>query len=457
MIHKLHQLVWGPGLLLLLLIIGILYTLKSGCFQIRSFNIWWMETAGSLCKGRNKKHNGGITPFQTACTALAATIGTGNIAGVATALAAGGAGAIFWMWVSAVIGMATAYAETMLGIKYRYRDDRNQWVCGPMVYIEKGLNIKWLGVMYGVFCILSSLGMGSMVQSNSMSETVKYSFGIPAALTGIIVILLVFAVTAGGIGRISYVAERLVPVSAGIYILFSLIIIAMNWRSIPDIISVIWKSAWSAEAAGGGICGFAISKSVRYGISRGTFSNEAGLGTLAILHGAAENTTPQKQGMWAMFEVFFDTIVVCTMTAAVILFNIDGDVENSIYSGAALTARCFEKSLGNIGEYLVAASMLLFAFATIIAWYYLGRQAVLFLNGKIKKRYESICLSGYSMLYLAAVFTGCIAKLEPVWELSDIWNGLMAVPNLLALIFLVFEVKFPEDHKTGKIDIDNNA
>lgn len=449
MIHKIHEIVWGPWLLALFIGIGITYTIKSRFFQIRRLPLWWRETIGSLNEEEENKEDE-VTRFQTACTALAATIGTGNIVGVATALTAGGPGAIFWMWVSAVIGMMTGYAETMLGIRYRYRNHKGEWVCGPMVYLEKGLKLPWLGMLYSFLCIMVSLGMGSMVQSNSIAETLEYSFGMPAIPIGILLTVLVVLVILGGIGRIAFVSERLVPLAAGIYMLFSMVVIMSCYDQIPGIFQCILKDALSSRSAIFGAAGYGISKSLQYGMARGVFSNEAGLGSMAVLHGAAENTTPHKQGMWAMFEVFFDTILICTMTAFVILCMTGGNLARTGLDGAALTAWCFSGRLGNLGGFVVSISMLLFAFATIIAWYYLGRQAAGYLAESLKHHKKLYFLQRilrgkiYTFLYLSAVFIGCMARLETVWEFSDIWNGLMALPNIGALILLIKEVTFPE-------------
>ena len=450
MIHYIHEMVWGPWLLILFLGIGIIYSVKTGFFQIRKLAYWWKQTIGSIQEEDEEGDKGDVTRFQTACTALAATIGTGNIVGVATALTAGGPGAIFWMWVSAVIGMMTGYAETMLGIRYRYKDKNGAWVCGPMVYLERGLKLPALGMIYSFLCIMVSLGMGSMVQSNSIAETLKYSFQVPTALVGIFLTGLVCLVVLGGISRIAFVSERMIPVASGIYMLFSMVVIMSCYDKIPYIFHVIFQDAFQPVSVFSGAAGFGISKSLQYGISRGVFSNEAGLGSMAVLHGAAENTTPEKQGMWAMFEVFFDTIIICTMTAFVILCMTEGDAAGSGYDGAALTAFSFSKRLGGLGEYVVSGSMLVFAFATIIAWYYLGKQAAGYLAESLKKRNILYLLQRilrdkiYTLLYLCAVFVGCLAKLETVWEFSDIWNGLMAVPNIVALIFLMKEVRVPE-------------
>ena len=452
MIHTIHELVWGPWLLFAFLGIGIFYTLKTRFFQIRKLPYWWKHTIGSIQEESEEK-TGEVTKFQTACTALAATIGTGNIVGVATALTAGGPGALFWMWVSAGIGMMTGYAETMLGIRYRYRNGNGQWVCGPMVYLEKGLKLPYLGMLYSFLCIMVSLGMGSMVQSNSIADTLNYAFQMPSLPVGIFLTVLVLVVVIGGIGRIAFVSERLIPLAAGIYMLFSMVIIMSCYDKIPYIFECIFKDAFRPVSLLSGTAGYGISKSLQYGISRGVFSNEAGLGSMAVLHGAAENTTPEEQGMWAMFEVFFDTILICTMTGFVILCMTDGNMAASGYDGAALTAYSFSKRLGGLGKNVVSASMLLFAFATIIAWYYLGRQAAGYLAESLKKRGKLYLVQRilrgkiYTCLYLGAVFVGCLAKLETVWEFSDIWNGLMAIPNIIALIFLMKEVTVPKNDK----------
>lgn len=446
MIETIHGMVWGPVMLAAMLAAGILFSFRSRFFQIRHIRFWWAATAGSL-KQEEKTAEGdrhSVTKVQAACTALAATVGTGNIAGVATALTAGGPGAVFWMWVSAAIGMMTAYAETSLGHRYRYKNAEGKWICGPMVYLERGLGMPKLGLLYSILCILSSLGMGSMVQSNAIAETMKYTFGSSPSVVGLLLAALVAVIIIGGISRIARVTERLMPVSAGIYLIFSMIVIFSCYDRLPGIICEIFYSAWSPGALAGGVGGYGISKSLRYGMARGVFSNEAGLGSLAILHGATENTTPEEQGMWAMFEVFFDTVIICTLTALVILCMSPDGMKAARYDGAALTTFCFEQRLGILGRYLVSFAMVSFAFATIIAWFYLGKQTVAYVTERwIPGRspwWERI----YLVCYLNAVFFGCIAGLKTVWELSDIWNGLMAIPNLIALFCLVKEVKFPQ-------------
>ena len=430
-LQLLHEIVWGPWTMLLFLGTGLFFTVKSGGFQIRKLPYWWKKTMGSL-------GNGSVSSFQTSCTALAATIGTGNIVGVATALTAGGPGAVFWLWISALIGMATAYAETSLGQKYRYRRPDGTWQCGPMVSMERGLGCRSLGLIYALFAVLASLGMGSMVQANAVSETLCYEAGMKQEIAAVLVTALTAAVVWGGIRRISRMTSWFVPLSAGIYFFFSVWVLVVCRRSIPVMLGQILKEAWTPGAAGGGIAGFLFSRSVRFGLARGVFSNEAGLGTLAVLHGAAEDTTPEEQGMWAMFEVFVDTIVICTLTALVILC---AGMESGL-DGAALTSFCFTKILGSFGGFLVSASMAAFAFATIVGWYYIGRQMFSYLA-------EYLCPGAnteylYTILYLLAVWLGCICRLELVWLVSDLVNGLMAYPNLLTLWLLAGHVQFPK-------------
>ena len=430
-LQLLHEIVWGPWTIFLFLGTGLFFTVKSGGFQIRKLPYWWKKTVGSL-------GNGSVSSFQTSCTALAATIGTGNIVGVATALTAGGPGAVFWLWISAFIGMATAYAETNLGQKYRYRRPDGAWQCGPMVSMERGLGCRSMGLIYALFAVLASQGMGCMVQANAVSETLCYEAGMKQEIAAVLVTALTAAVVWGGIRRISRMTSWFVPLSAGIYFFFSVWVLVVCRRSIPVMLGQILKEAWTPGAAGGGIAGFLFSRSVRFGLARGVFSNEAGLGTLAVLHGAAEDTTPEEQGMWAMFEVFVDTIVICTLTALVILC---AGMESGL-DGAALTSFCFTKIFGSFGGFLVSASMAAFAFATIVGWYYIGRQMFSYLAEYLCPGVNTEYL--YTILYLLAVWLGCICRLELVWLMSDLVNGLMAYPNLLSLWLLAGHVQFPK-------------
>ena len=454
-LQLLHEIVWGPWTIFLFLWTGLFFTVRSGGFQVRGLSYWWKKTVGSLWQSgvRTEKQRESaadedrrraasdkitVSAFQTSCTALAATIGTGNIVGVATALTAGGPGAVFWLWISALIGMATAYAETSLGQKYRYRGPDGTWQCGPMAVMERGLGCRSMGLLYAFFAVLASLGMGSMVQANAVSETLRYEAGMKPETAAVLVTALTAAVVWGGIRRISRMTSWFVPLSAGIYFFFSVWVLVMCRRSIPVVLLQIIKEAWTPGAAGGGIAGFLFSRSVRFGLARGVFSNEAGLGTLAVLHGAAEDTTPEEQGMWAMFEVFVDTIVICTLTALVILC---AGMESGL-DGAALTSFCFTKILGGFGGFLVSASMAAFAFATIVGWYYIGRQMFSYLAEYLCPGVNTEYL--YTILYLLAVWLGCICRLELVWIVSDLVNGLMAYPNLLSLWLLAEHVQFPK-------------
>ena len=360
-LEMVHGIIWGPWTVGVFLVVGLVLSVRCRFFQIRGFRYWWKATAGSLwgeeregdeSTGAAGAHHG-ITQFQSVCTALAATVGTGNIAGVAAALVSGGPGAVFWMWISALIGMATAYGETYLGVRYRFKNNRGKWICGPFVYMKKGLGIPFMAACYSFFCFLCALGMGSMVQANSAAETLEFTWGIPSVLGSGILALLTGAVILGGIKRIGKAAEYLLPLASGIYILFSLLVLLLCADRIPDAFLRIFQSAFGIRQVSGGIAGFGISKSIRYGISRGVFSNEAGLGTLAVLHGPAEHTTPEEQGMWAMFEVFFDTVVLCSLTALVILCTTQGDTETLSLTGAALAAACFSAKLGVIGEWFI--------------------------------------------------------------------------------------------------------
>ena len=411
MIGKIHGIVWGPWTPVLFLMVGFVYSVRIRFFQLRKIPRWWDATIGNLLRDR-KNHR---ESFRSACTALAATIGTGNITGVAAAVIAGGPGAVFWMWVSAFLGMATAYGETVLGIRYREKGRNGGWMAGPMIYLEKRLGCPGAAVLYGFFCIPAAFGMGSMVQANAISETVSYVYGIPEAAVGVILVILAGIVLAGGGRRIFLAAERLVPLSAGLYTAAALAVIILYAGNVPGVILGILVDAFSFRSAVGGVTGYGISRCVSYGIARGVFSNEAGLGSLAVLNGSAEMASEELQGQWAI------------------------GAEN----GASLTSLCFFTALGSPGGYAVAVCVVLFAFSTIIAWYYMGRQAAEYLGGKISGKIPAV----YAVGYLLAAFLGCLGAMETVWEVSDIFNGLMAVPNLAALVLLAGEIYAPGEKR----------
>lgn len=438
----LHRIVWGPWTLVLILAVGLLYSIKGKFFQVRGFRRWWGATAGACLKDegvRKSTDHKSISQFQSLCTSLAATVGTGNIAGVATALVAGGPGALFWMWVSSLIGMMTIYAENVLGIRYRYRGKDGRWMGGPMIYLERGVGSRLLACLFAGFCVLSSFGMGNMAQANSIAVTLEYTWNVPALATGIVVAVLTGVVILGGIRRIARVAERVIPAAAGLYVLFCLVMVVMNIKQVPGVFAWIFKDAFRPAGAVGGAMGFGVSRAVRFGVARGVFSNEAGLGSTVMIHSAADVKEPETQGMWGMLEVFIDTIVMCTLTGVVILCSgVYGNGNGAVgaLDGAALTAEAFASSLGGLGSGFVSVSMLVFAFATLIGWSYLGSQAVEYLLGAEAVR-------GYRLLFLLFIVIGCVTNLTLVWELSDIFNGLMAVPNLIALVVLEREVTYP--------------
>lgn len=429
-----NSIVWGPFMLCFLLFIGVFFTFKFRFFQITSFKLWWYETAGSLFKKNEQKTSDGkISSFQAMATALAGAIGTGNIVGVAGAISLGGAGAIFWMWVASFFGMATIFAENVLGIKYRNKKN-GRFVGGPMYYIEKGLHCKWLAVIFAIFCTVAALGMGNMTQANSVAGALEIGFGVSPKISGILLSVLVGIIIFGGIGRIASITEKLVPFMAIAYTLASVIVIAVNFRNIPSAFQKIFIQAFDLNSAAGGFMGYGMSRALKYGISRGVFSNEAGLGSSPIVHAAADTDNPYRQGMWGMFQVFIDTIVLCTLMALCILTT---NSEQIGLDGIALSATSFESVLGNLGTYFISLSIILFAFATLISWSYFGERSLEYLTG-------GKFILVYRVCYALITYMGCVMSLSLVWEISDTLNGLMAIPNLIALLFLSTKIKYED-------------
>jgi AGCS family alanine or glycine:cation symporter len=427
-------------MLVFFIFVGLMFTVRTKVFQVSKFRMWMRATFLAIFRNKSvlrtdDKH--AITQFQSLCTALAATIGTGNIAGVATAIVAGGPGAVFWMWFSAFLGMMTNYAENTLGIKYRYKNEKNQWIGGAMVYIERGLGWKWMAVLFSVFCALASFGIGNMTQANSIASGLSISFGIPPVVTAIVIMFFVGLVIIGGIKRIASVTEKFVPFMAIFYILGGLVVIFANAGKIPGAFSLIFSEAFSFRAAGGGVLGYGIASAMRRGISRGVFSNEAGLGSSVMVHSASDVEEPVIQGMWGIFEVFADTIVVCTITALSILTSSVYDF-GSYLSGAAtldgtpLTSSAFSAVLP-FGDKFVAIAVMLFAFSTILGWSYYGERAIEYLFG-LK------AVIPYKIVFIAVILLGCVASLDLVWDIADTLNGFMAIPNLVAVTLLSGQV-----------------
>lgn len=438
----LNRFAWGPATLFLLAAAGLLFSFGTGFFQLRKFRLWWSTTLGSTLSGKadqTHKEKSGITGFQSACTALAATLGTGNIAGVATAIAAGGPGAVFWMWISAFFGTMTGYAENLLAGLYRGRNAKGEPIGGAMFYIEQGLGCRWLALLFSFFCILGSLGMGDMAQANSIASGLQDAFGVPPLLTGLAVAGAVGFAMLGGIQRMGRITERLVPFMAIGYTAAALCVIAVNWRQIPAVINSIFQNAFCWQAGLGGLAGYSMKQALQIGVARGVSSNEAGLGS-SVMANSASGNSPVVQGMWGIFEVAVDTLLMCTLTALAILCSgvydplryasaLGTETFATLPNGAALTADAFRSVFGPSGGVLIAISLMLFAFSTLLGWSYYGERAVEYLFGPK-------ALVPYKLLYLICIVIGCITRLDLVWQISDTFNGLMVPPNLLAVLWL---------------------
>lgn len=438
-LEKLNEIIsgiiWGNGMLLLIIGTGIYFSIRTGFFQIIKIKHIFNETIVSIFKNKEVRKSSdkkAISQFQALSTALAATMGTGNIAGVATALTLGGPGAIFWMWVSAIFGMMTVFSENVLGIYYRYKNLKGEWVGGPMVYIERGLHAKWLGVIYAVFCVLASFGIGNMAQVNSISSALDATFKISPLVTGIATALLVGIIIIGGIKRIGKVTEKIIPFVSLAYIFGAILIIVLNFKQLPTVFKEIFTGAFGINSAVGGISGALVKQALSVGFRRGVFSNEAGLGSSVMVHTASDIKEPVKQGMWAIFEVFVDTIVCCTLTAlAVLSTGVLGNVNNEgkILDGAPLVISAFSTGFGNFAGGFVSLSVMLFAFATLLGWSFYGAKAMEYLFGE-----KSVIL--YKLAFISVIVIGATTELKLVWGISDTLNGLMAIPNLIGVLLL---------------------
>ncbi|MES1933778.1 amino acid carrier protein [Salinisphaera shabanensis T35B1] len=417
--------VWGPVMLILLLGTGIYLTVGlRGIPQRKLFYGFSMMFAGR----KQTTEPGDITPFQALATALAATVGTGNIAGVATAIHLGGPGAIFWMWVTAIVGMATKYGEAVLAVKYRETNAEGAYVGGPMYYIRNGLgtNWKWLAFAFALFATIAAFGIGNTVQSNSVSQVFDETLSIPRWLTGLVMAAGVFAVIIGGVQRLASVTDKLVPVMAIIYVIGAAVVLVLNAGAVPGAIALIFSDAFTGTAATGGFAGAGIIMAIRFGVARGIFSNEAGLGSAPIAHAAARTDSPVRQGVVAMLGTFIDTIIVCTMTALVIIST---GAWSSGTTGAQLSAEAFTTGMPGPGGWIVSFGLVIFAFSTMLAWSYYGERTAEYLFG-------SRIITPYRLLWVVAVFVGAIAQLDFVWLVADVMNALMAIPNLIALVLL---------------------
>ncbi len=438
--------VWGIPMLILLVGTGILMTILTRFFQLSHIGHWWKNTIGGIFSDKHiTKHTGkndkAISQFQSLCTALAATIGTGNIVGVASALIAGGPGAIFWMWVVAFFGMMTNYSENVLGIYYRRKNSKGEWCGGAMYYLKDGLGsykgCKQIGavlaVLFSVFCLLASFGIGNMSQVNSIAANMKAAFTISPAITGVVLMILAALVILGGLKRIASVTEKLVPFMAIAYIIGALVIFFVNIGHAGAVFGAIFKGAFGLRAVGGGIVGSGIRMALTWGMKRGVFSNEAGLGSSVMVHSNSNVKEPVRQGMWGIFEVFADTMVVCTLTAFAVLSSGLIDLETgavlSESADSALVGEAFATVFGSFGPMFIAIAILLFAFSTVLGWSHYGTKAWEYLFGT-----KSII--AYRLVFIVMIFIGATMKLSLAWDLSDTFNGLMAMPNLIGVLCL---------------------
>jgi AGCS family alanine or glycine:cation symporter len=415
--------VWGWPMIVLLVGTGVALTVLTGFVQFRFLPFALGEVLGKLT--RTSSEAGTVSPFQAVATALASTVGVGNIAGVATAISIGGPGALFWLWVSGVLGMCTKFAEIVIALHYREEDSAGTMRGGAMYTLAKGLGLPWLGAVFAALVAIAAFGIGNMVQANSVADSLRASFGIDPSLTGIVLAAITAAVILGGIRRIGEVAEILVPFMAIVYLAGGFIILVRFAGELPGALALVFRSAFSGTAATGGFAGATIMMAIRYGIARGLFSNEAGLGSAPMVHAAARTDHPVRQGLYGIFEVFVDTILVCTTSGLVIL--VTGAWSDGT-TGAELTGRAFSTGLpGTWGNIVVTTSLVLFAYSTLVGWSYYGETGIVYLFG-------ARAALPYRLLWLVFIYLGAVGSLHLVWDIADTLNGLMAVPNLISVL-----------------------
>ncbi|KJG03328.1 alanine/glycine:cation symporter family protein [Photobacterium angustum] len=422
------SLVWGPPLLILLVGTGLYLTIRLGFIQVRYLPLALRYVFGGK-KDADSKGEGDVSSFAALCTALSATIGTGNIVGVATAIKLGGPGALFWMWLAAVLGMATKYAECLLAVKYREVDSNGQILGGPMYYIEKGVGSKWLAKLFALFAVgVACFGIGTFPQANAIVEAAQLSFNVPKEITVVILTVLVATVTLGGIKSISSVASTVVPLMAGFYIISCISVLASNFDAIPNAISLVIESAFTGHAATGGFVGAGIMLAIQSGIARGVFSNESGLGSAPIAAAAAQTESCVRQGLISMTGTFFDTVIICTMTGLTLIVT---GAWSSDFAGAAMTTHAFAEGLHSsyYGPLMVSVGLMFFAFTTILGWNYYGERCITYLFG-VK------AILPYKLFFLVLIAGGAFMQLDMIWVIADIVNGLMAIPNLIGLVVL---------------------
>lgn len=447
-LQKINSVLWGTPSLILLVGTGLFLTFLLRGLQFHRL-LYAFKLAFTKESAEDSRAEGDVSNFKALMTALAATIGNGNIAGVATAVTLGGPGAIFWMWVVGLLGMATKYAEALLAMKYRVKNKNGEYSGGPMYYIELGLGrkFKWLAVAFAFFGSFAALGIGNSVQSNTIADVMDNFMGIDGWITGLILIVLTALIIFGGLQRISTVAGFFVPIMAFLYIGGSLMIIALNYDQIIPSFQLIFHYAFNPIAAAGGFMGVVVAEAIRNGVSRGIFSNEAGLGTAALIAGNARADHPVKQALVAMTGTFIVTIIVCTMTGLVLLMtgfwdptggSLSGVAHNAALEGGALTTAAFGSVLGTLGEWIVSLSVIFFGFSTIVGWYVYGEKCFEYLAG-------TQYINAYRIIYIAATGIGAVASLTTVWAFADMANALMMIPNLIALVLLYKVIKSETD------------
>jgi AGCS family alanine or glycine:cation symporter len=424
LVHALNDLVWGVPMLILILGTGLFLTAKLGAMPLRRIGYGFRM----LWRGRHAEGEGDITPFNALMTSLSATIGTGNIAGVAAAIFMGGPGALFWMWCTALVGMATKYAEAVLAVKYREVDEEGNHIGGPMFYIRNGLgrNWAWLGTLFAIFGALAGFGIGNTVQANSVADALSSNFGLSPLAVGIGMAVLVGLVLIGGIRWIAEVAGKLVPFMAVAYVGGGLVVLGLHVTEIPAAIVLIVQHAFTPTAAAGGFAGAGVLLAIQWGVARGIFSNEAGLGSAPIAHAAAETDNPVRQGTVAMLGTFIDTIIVCSITGLVIVVT---GAWTSGETGASLSRLAFETALPSAGGHVVTMGLALFAFTTLLGWSFYGEKCVEYLFGVR-------AILPFRLLWVIAIPVGATSSLKFTWLVADTLNALMALPNLLALLLL---------------------
>lgn len=446
-----NGIVWGPAGAALLLGTGLWMTVCTGAFQFVHVGHWLRQTVGAILADREvtarpNTPEHGISQFQSMCTALAGTLGTGNIVGVATAIVGGGPGAVFWMWVMALFGMAVSFAENILGVYYRHKNTTGGWQGGAMFYLADGLGAKpgcrrlgrALGMLFACFCAIASFGIGNMSQTNAVAGSLQAAFGTPPPVTGAVLLVLTLLITLGGLTSVACVTEKLVPFMALFYIAGALTLLALNAQSIPAAFAAILRGAFCPRAAGGGAVGYGIAQAMEWGFKRGAFSNEAGLGSSVLVNACANVSEPVQQGMWGIFEVFTDTLVMCTLTALVILTSGVIDLRTG-YAAAgaspgAMVGDAFGAVFGRVGEQFIAISVLLFAYSTVLGWSHYGSAAVTYLLGPQ-------AVPAYRLIFACMTAVGAVMRLDLAWALSDTFNGLMMLPNLVGILALSSTVK----------------